>query len=77
MSFYVVLFHNKVVSIVTLTIPIQLKNKIHTLRTELEVAAQKHTKEKVKYMQLGDSCQKLKEKPDAKVNPAQVIIVDY
>ena len=46
---------------------LQLKNKIHILRTDLETASQKHTKEKQRYIQLGDSCQKLKEKSDAKV----------
>lgn len=34
----------------------------------MEVASQRHTKERQKYVQLGDSCQRLKEKAEGKVN---------
>ena len=47
---------------------IQLKNRIQALKTDLEVAYQRHTKERQKYIQIGDSCQKLSEKSDPKVN---------
>ena len=46
----------------------QLKVKIQTLKATLETASQHHSKEKQKYFQLGDNCQKLREKSDAKVN---------
>ena len=47
---------------------LQLKVKIQSLKATLETASQHHSKEKQKYFQLGDSCQKLREKSDAKVN---------
>lgn len=54
---------DKVLAIVSL----QLKNKVQTLKATLEAASQYHSKEKQKYVQLGDSCQKQKDKSDAKV----------
>ncbi len=46
----------------------QLKVKVQTLKATLETASQHHSKEKQKYFQLGDNCQKLREKSEAKVN---------
>lgn len=46
---------------------LQLKNKIQVLRTEVDTASQRHTKERQKYFHLGDNCLKMKEKTDAKV----------
>ena len=53
-------------------ITLQLKNKVQTLKATLEAASQYHSKEKQKYFQLGDNCQKLREKSDTKVNRRNV-----
>ena len=63
-----VLFAYKMTRLLHAIVSLQLKNKVQTLKATLDAASQYHSKEKQKYFQLGDNCQKLREKSDVKVN---------